>query len=500
MLSINTNVASLDAQRNLQKTSGGLNQALQRLSSGLRINSAKDDAAGLAISDRMSAQIRGLDQAVRNANDGISLSQTAEGALDETTNILQRMRELSVQSANDTNSATDRGALQQEVGQLQQELTRIATTTQFNGRNLLDGTLNAVFQVGANANQSISVSVGNTKATNIGNNALSSNGDITTATALAALYSTNTNNVDIQTLTVSGSAGTANTAPLAAGATALTVAAEVNKITSSTNVTATASTTATLGGTAANALTAAGTVSFNLYGSNTATGVAISANVISTTDLTPLSDAINAKTSSTGITATVSGGAITLTNAEGYDIGIENFLVGAAGGDTIGFTGATGAAVLLSDAAGGATDSSRVGGTISLSSSQGYTVTSSVNAAGVFTSAAGVSNSSALTSVASITVGTQLGANSAITTLDGALGFIDTLRGTLGATQNRFESTMSNLTNVSQNLTAARSRIMDADFAQETAKMTKGQILQQAGTAMLAQSNQLAQGVLALLR
>lgn len=491
-LSINTNIASLNAQRNLQKTSGGLQQALQRLSSGLRINSAKDDAAGLAISDRMSAQIRGLDQAVRNANDGISLSQTAEGALEETTNLLQRIRELSVQSANDTNSATDRSALQQEVGQLQQELTRIATTTQFNGKNLLDGTLSAaVFQVGANANQSISVAIGNTKASNIGNHAVTSNGDINAALAVAAALPA-ANNVDAQTLTVSGSVGSATTAALLAGATAKTIADGVNAISSQTGVTATASTTATLG-----TLSASGTVAFNLTGSST---VAISANVASAGDLVSLADAINNKSASTGITATHSNGTLTLTSAEGYDIGIDSFLVGAAtGGETIAFAGASGATRTLTDSD-GSIDSSRVGGTVSFNSSQSYTVSSSVAAAGVFTSGAGVANASTLSAVASISVGSQSGANSAITTIDGALGFIDTLRASLGAVQNRFESTISNLSNVSENLSAARSRILDADFAQETAKLTRGQILQQAGTAMLAQSNQLAQGVLALLQ
>jgi flagellin len=488
-LSINTNIASLNAQRNLQRSSGGLQQALERLSSGLRINSARDDAAGLAISDRMSSQIRGLDQAVRNANDGISLAQTAEGALEETTNILQRIRELSLQSTNDTNSATDRNALQQEVGQLQQELNRIATTTQFNGKNLLDGTFTAqVFQVGANANQSISVSVGNTKATNIGNNGLSTNnaaGTISEAIASAAALPA-ANNVAAQTLTVSGSTGTTNVA-VAAGDTARTIANAVNNVAASTGVTATASTTATLG-----TLSAAGTVSFNLYGSNS-TAVAISANVASTSDLTALADAINAKTASTGVAASVSAGTITLTSSEGYNIGIEDFAVNAAGNQTASFQGAGGAAQTLTE---GGNDSSLVGGTVSFNSSQTYSVTTSaVNT--LFTAA---TNASTLSAVGSINIGSQSGANSAITVVDGALGFINSLRASLGAVQNRFQSTISNLSNVSENLSAARSRILDADFAQETAKLTRGQILQQAGTAMLAQANQLAQDVLALVQ
>ena len=174
-LTINTNVASLNAQRNLGKSQNDLSRSMERLSSGLRINSAKDDAAGLAISDRMTSQIRGLNQASRNANDGISMAQTAEGALQETTNILQRMRELAIQSANDTNSASDRASLQAEVNQLKQEMTRIAGSTSFNGRNVLDGTMNnAQFQVGANANETISFSIPSAKAADLGINLLES--------------------------------------------------------------------------------------------------------------------------------------------------------------------------------------------------------------------------------------------------------------------------------------------------------------------------------------
>ena len=174
-LTINTNVASLNAQRNLTSSQGDLATAMQRLSSGLRINSAKDDAAGLAISDRMTSQIRGLNQAARNANDGISMAQTAEGALQETTNILQRMRELAIQAANDTNSSSDRASLQAEVNQLQQEMTRIASSTSFNNRNVLDGTLNnAQFQVGANANETITFSIPSAQSDDLGINSLKS--------------------------------------------------------------------------------------------------------------------------------------------------------------------------------------------------------------------------------------------------------------------------------------------------------------------------------------
>ena len=237
-LSINTNVASLNAQRNLGVSQSALAKSMQRLSSGLRINSAKDDAAGLAISDRMTSQIRGLNQAVRNSNDGISLAQTAEGALQESTNILQRMRELAVQSANDTNSASDRSSLQAEVNQLKQELTRIADTTTFNGKDLLNGTLtSAQFQVGANANESISFSIASAKAVDLGNNSLTTNNDYgieaatysstavftgATGGAGTSLANARTAALAAQTVTFSKDDGTtAGTASLTAGVSAL---------------------------------------------------------------------------------------------------------------------------------------------------------------------------------------------------------------------------------------------------------------------------------------
>ncbi len=490
---INTNVPSLTAQRNLYKTQSLLNRSLQRLSSGLRINSAKDDAAGLAISDRMTAQIRGLNQAVRNANDGISLAQTAEGALQESTNILQRIRELAIQAANDTNSATDRASLQQEVAQLQQELNRIADTTSFNGKMLFDGTFTAQkFHVGAEADQYITVTIGNARADHIGNNTLEGDANAA-ATMNAAIASTDKvgNRFSAQNLTISGNLGTVtiSSGTLADHSTAKSIAEAVNNVTSQTGVEASARTTATLSG-----LSNAGTVSFNLYGSNS-TAVAISASVASTSDLTDLADEINAHSASTGITATVDGGTITLVSEQGYDIAIENFAVDTtATVDTISFRGASGTtAVTLTEAS---NDSGTVGGTVSFSSAESYSVTTS-NSGTLFTNA---SNSSSLSSVASIDIGTQSGANSAIDVVDGAIAYIDDLRASLGAVQNRFESTIANLNSVSENISGARSRIMDADFAQETANLTRAQILQQAGLAMLAQANATPQAALTLLQ
>ncbi|TAN52110.1 MAG: flagellin [Methylococcaceae bacterium] len=495
---INTNIASLNAQRNLNSSQNALATSLQRLSSGLRINSARDDAAGLAISERFTAQIRGLNQAARNANDGISLAQTAEGALVETTNALQRIRELAVQSANDTNSSSDRSAIQAEVAQLQSEINRIANTTQFNGKNLLDGNFAGQnFHVGANSNQTIGVSIADAKATSIGDNRVAETGTMNVAVASAAGAGARVANTVLGTeeLTITGSSGTVTTTTVAAADSGYTLAALVNASTGSTNVSAKAVTKATLG-----SMSAAGAVSFTLFGSNS-TGVSISATVGSITDLSSLNDAINNYAATTGITGTVSGGTITLTSEQGYDISLTDMLIGGASATLAltaldGFSGAaSGAAATL-----GATtvlDSSTVGATMRFSSSSAFTVTSAA-AGGMFS--ATTSNASSLSAVSSINVGTQAGANSAIDIIDAALQTINSQRASLGAIQNRFSSVVSSLQTTAENMSSSRSRIQDTDFAAETAQLTRNQILQQAGTAMLAQANQLPNNVLTLLR
>nr|WP_282754249.1 flagellin [Desulfuromonas thiophila] len=756
-LTINTNVASLNAQRNLGASQADLNKSMQRLSSGLRINSAKDDAAGLAISDRMTSQIRGLNQAVRNANDGISLAQTAEGAMQETTNILQRMRELAVQSANDTNSATDRASLQAEVNQLKNEITRIAETTTFNGKNLLDGTLTtAQFQVGANANETISFGITSAKSSDLGSNALttdnaagiesatavyaissggagqgsigdanaapsdnnvvlekltisdaagassevdiSANDDLagvvgdlnaidgvtatgsnsisisglqlannddalgddfggtltvigkngtetidlgavltsgthynattgavnddgyaviaglleggandlgaeyttaydsatgkltissttadniqvgltgqadggdqayvngtmnvsspttTTPVAIAGAAGTysgriasgsitvaldqglsmtstvtdgtglfadaavdNTtgavatvktgvastadgNNVGEQTLTIVGPNGSAPDVEIAAGATANAVATAVNAETATTGVSAEARTVATLSGLSAN-----GTVSFTLQGNTEVAAVEIEATVTKN-DLSALAKAINDKSGTTGITAQLSGSnnEITLTQDSGYNIAIGNFAHSDTASQTMNVTGNQGDATKLVDDGTGTYDSTVVGGEVTFFASDDFNITSNIaeDATGgnsLFAAAAGEANVSDLASIADVDITTVEGAANAIKSIDGALAQIDTFRGDLGAVQNRFESTIANLQNVSENLSAARSRILDADIAEETSNMTKQNILQQAGVSILAQANQAPQLALSLL-
>ncbi|MEN8259179.1 MAG: flagellin [Pseudomonadota bacterium] len=501
---INTNIMSLNAQRNLNTSQSSLATSLQRLSSGLRINSAKDDAAGLAISERMSAQIRGLNQAVRNANDGVSLAQTAEGALQETGNILQRIRELSVQSGNATNSASDRQALQSEVNQLKAEIDRIANTTSFNGRKLLDSSFTAqTFQVGANANETISFTVAGARAGDLANSSVSGvNGTANQGTGAAQTASADLTGVDntiaTQTLTVSGKFGV-GTVDVVAGDSAFTVASKVNAASDSTGVTAEAETTATLDNLSLGA-GASATVSFKL---DSGGSVATISATVSTTDLSALAAEINKTTGTSGITATANGGTLTLSQADGKDIRIEDFSTGTDA-DTIDFTNTSGGASAPVALTGGAAanDSSIAAGYVTFDSSSSFSVTSDVTAAAgsvLNNVAAGDVVASSQSLVSAIDIGTQNGAQAALKVIDAALAQVNNSRADLGAIQNRFESTIANLSTTSENLAAARSRIRDADFAQETANLTRGQILQQAGTAMLAQANALPQNVLSLL-
>ncbi|PWB52650.1 MAG: flagellin [Nitrosomonadales bacterium] len=495
---INTNVASLNAQRNLNTSQASLATSLQRLSSGLRINSAKDDAAGLAISERMSAQIRGLNQATRNANDGVSLAQTAEGALVETGNALQRIRELALQSANATNSASDRAALQSEVNQLKQEIDRIANTTEFNGLKLLNGSFTAQqFQVGANANQTISVTVAGASTSHLANNyvnAVNTTAGQGTSSTSAAAASAGANTIAGQTLTVSGTLGT-STVTVTGGDSAYTVANSINAKEGSTGVTARAYNSAKI-----NTLSADGTVTLTLgSGGSTAT---ISA-AVTTTDLSALSTEINKVAGTTGVSASVSGGTLTLTQADGKDIKVQDFTNSAGGTAVVSAVNAAGAAVDPETlTSGAATDSTTVAGYVEFDSNNSFAVSSSIAAAAgsILDVAANTSVGSAQSLVSAVDISTVPGANSAITVIDAALKTVSSIRGDLGAVQNRFAATISNLQSTSENISAARSRIRDADFAAETANMTRDQILQQAGVAMLAQANALPNNVLTLLR
>ncbi|EMN5285763.1 flagellin [Pseudomonas aeruginosa] len=381
-LTVNTNIASLNTQRNLNNSSASLNTSLQRLSTGSRINSAKDDAAGLQIANRLTSQVNGLNVATKNANDGISLAQTAEGALQQSTNILQRMRDLSLQSANGSNSDSERTALNGEVKQLQKELDRISNTTTFGGRKLLDGSFGvASFQVGSAANEIISVGI-----------------DEMSAESLNGTYFTATGGGAVTAATASG------TVDIAIGIT---------------------------GGSAVN-------VKVDMKGNETAEQAAAK-----------IAAAVN--DANVGIGAFTDGAQISYVSKASAD-GTTSAVSGVAITDT----GSTAA---------------------------GTTTFTEAN-----------------DTVAKIDISTAKGAQSAVLVIDEAIKQIDAQRADLGAVQNRFDNTINNLKNIGENVSAARGRIEDTDFAAETANLTKNQVLQQAGTAILAQANQLPQSVLSLLR
>ena len=730
---INTNIASINAQRNLNRSQGDLSTSLQRLSSGLRINSAKDDAAGLAISDRMTSQIRGSTQASRNANDGISLAQTAEGALSESTSILQRVRQLAIQSANSTNSSSDRLSLQAEVNQLVSELDRISQSTTFNGLKLLDGSFQAQsFHIGADANQSVNVTINEATSSNLGvekvstlnntkgievatsglhvNNETASGSAATAATltaavaavipltvaqtetftvtdtssgatqtviidattrdaaeitsklnALTGVSASATNsagfdfsatnfdasdvltfnlrigdevspaisqaisvtynedtfdddfnqaikdaigaintgegdsdlsydaatktissergvNIGLDTLALSVSTGEIitfagqaltegtpaeaaavqvgtysivldagftigtdnisaalinNTTPLdltvramsdtssgnytaaqnitltgtgtqtvsvAEDATAKDIVEVVNAVADATGVSATARTTATLSNVSTD-----GVVSFKLN------DISISANVVDG-DLTALANALNDQSGKTGVFAKLdlTDTVITLTDDTGKDIDIldfDNSSATTSTAETMRVTGGDGSAFVTLSSGGVPpifdADSTVVGGNVEFKSTAiSFSVSSSVAGedGGLFVGIADQLTTSSLENVASLDVSSIENSNKAIDIVDGALQQIDATRADLGAIQNRMESTISNLSVQTENLSAARSRIQDTDFAAETAELTRNQILQQAGTAMLAQANQISQGVLSLLQ
>jgi flagellin len=399
MTTINTNVMSMNAQRNLMASQGSLATSMQRLSSGLRVNSAKDDAAGLAIAERMNAQVKGLSVAARNANDGISLAQTAEGALGKVGDMLQRMRELSVQSANATNSDDDRKALQAEVKQLTDEIDRVSQQTSFNGKKVLDGSFTAAtFQVGANAGDNITIgSLADTTANNLSTVAYAE----LTETVDSADITDFATEIDAGTLTIT--VGTGDAVDLGA------------------------------------------------------IGVASS----ETARLGQVVEAINRKTGETGVSAYL------VDNNDGtFDVEILSSRLDADGEpEAIEFAGFTAATTGIAD-----------------------------DGTGI------VAATDDLVGISSIDVTTEKGAYVAIKKIDDALDQVNGARATLGAVQSRFENAVANIQIGVENLSASRGRIMDADFAKETANLSRAQILQQAGTAMVAQANQVPQGVLSLLR
>ncbi|MEI7970768.1 MAG: flagellin [Betaproteobacteria bacterium] len=478
-LSIATNVLSLTAQRNMSTNQGVLSTSIERLSSGLRINSAQDDAAGIAIADRFTARIRGLDMARRNAADGISLAQTAEGALASSTNSLQRIRELAVQAANATNSSSDRKALQTEVSQLVSEMDLTANNTEFAGVKLLDGSFgSATYQVGANANQTVSAQTGDFRTASYGNNRFYS-----ASIAAAAAPTFTAGNVVIQ-----GDA--TSTVTVATTDTAKSLATSINAVSSTTGVAAAANTRGSLAFATANQ-----GYSLSITSSNS-TAVTVTFAIGSNSTASGLSSAvaaINDASAKTGVTAKLNdtGTAVLLENTAGDNISIANG-AGSGGGITLGnYAPSSDTYNAGVAAAAGATVAAM--GYLELSSQKAYGVTAT-------TTNAATTGASSLRAVSILDVSSVSGANEAIRIADSALALLNTQRARLGALQSRFESITSNLQTASENASASRSRIRDADFAAETAALTRAQVLQQAGTAILAQANAAPNSVLSLLR
>ena len=469
-MNINTNVQSLNAQRNLTSSQHSLATSMQRLSSGLRINSAKDDAAGLAIAERMTTQIRGLNQAQRNANDGVSLAQTAEGALGTIGSNLQRIRELSVQSANATNSSSDRAALQKEVSQLTAEIDRVARTTEFNGTKLLDGSFSSqAFQVGANAGQTINIdSILDAKTSSLGQyQGVSATGAAISATPGSVVIGLSGGTQPATSVTMSNVAADAKSVANAintAGISGLTATADVN----------------TLAGVSATNTAAAGTATVKINGFD----ISVAVGTDTANNLKNTVQAINDKSAATGVTAILDGDKVKLSAADGRNIELGTVTGGATANAQLGLAATTTQQGTVSY------DYQAAEGDVRTLSITGGLGTNLVNAPPTATG-----KQLALLDITSVT-----GANDAMKAVDAALTAINSGRAALGAIQNRFESVVANLGVNSENLSASRSRIMDADFAAETANLSRSQILQQAGTAMVAQANQLPQGVLSLLR
>ena len=467
---INFNANSLTAQINQSRSGNDLSTAINRLSSGLRINSAKDDAAGLAISERFTSQINGLNQAARNANDGISLAQTAEGALGSISTNLQRIRQLAVQSANATNSASDRAALQAETSQLVAEIDRVSSQTDFNGTKLLDGSFAAQqFQVGANAGQTIAVS------------------SITSARTSALGQFTGVSLTN-QSIGVASNVATASSVTIGGTYTSLgSIATDAKAIAAAVNgsgvqgLTATANATAVAAGVQALTATASGTAVI------TVNNVAINVNNVvgnAATNRANTVAALNAQSATTGVIATDTGSGVSLAAADGRNV-------------TVAFSAGTATGATIADF--GLAPATTTGASINFNYVAAAGTTGNVVFAGALTNSLAIANSSG-PSIAAVDISTVAGANAAMTAVDSALATVNASRASLGAIQNRFTSTISTLQTTSLNESAARSRIQDADFAAETANLSRAQVLQQAGTAMIAQANQLPQQVLSLLR
>ncbi|SDU86297.1 flagellin N-terminal helical domain-containing protein [Pseudomonas mucidolens] len=565
-MSVNTNITSLGVQKNLNKASDALSQSMNRLSSGLKINSAKDDAAGMQIANRLNNQVKGLNVAISNANNGVSIAQTAEGAMQESTNTLQRLRELALQAANGDKSDADRVSLQQEFTAKVGELNRIASTTTFGGRNLLDGSFNNVaFQIGANANETISFGMTDISSTALKGNFSEAAVDGTAMTGLAATATgsvltkaTVTGTADatilageainINGLDITLGAGAAGVPAATAAIAAINAQSDITGVTATADATGTVSlistkaivlaapTTGTdglaaLGMTAGSnaAVTPTGASIMGAAGGISVNGVAV--DWVDTDDMTTVLAAIAAE-AGTGATAELVGGRVKVTSGDGAEIKLANTDSGSL--SQLGLSAGTTQAKLTADtsidvngvevkfkkgdtadaivasinsASTGVQASKNADGTLNLFADKDITIKDGSAGTGLaalgLTTVAGNGTKTAVTmetSVSDLSVLTAASSQQAIQALDDAMQQIDSQRSQLGAVQNRFASTVANLQSISQNSSAAKGRVEDADFAAEAAELTKQQTLQQASTAILSQANQLPSAVLKLLQ
>jgi flagellin len=488
---LNTNIGAIQAQRAIAESREEMESAMERLSTGKRINSAADDAAGLAMVERMNSQIRGLTMATKNANDGIALIRTVENALVEVSGMLQRMRELSVQSANATVSATERAAANNELNQLQLEISRVSANTRYNGTQVLNGSFSAkALQVGTMAGEEITFTIDSVESSLLGAYTLVGNNNLSAYTA-AASTTANTNDTDDADDIVIVGNGNTRTIDIAANDSAKKVAQKVNSVAGATTVFAQAKTFAHLYSGSATT----GSYQISINGTQTA------AFSISSTDVTDAVAKINAVFSTTGVMASATTeNKVLLTDADGDDLRIENATALAnlrvKAVDNDGVTEQTDTEISLAVA--GGNDSTLVTGTLRMTSSAGFTVAQTNGGSDTWFSDG--TQTAALASVGVIDISSQIGASYSIATIDGALERVSSMRGSLGTLTNRLDYSVSNLMKVTEYTIGARSRIEDADFAAETSRLAKAQVLQQAGASMLSQANASTEIVLQVLR
>ncbi|MDZ5601561.1 flagellin [Pseudomonas sp. RP23018S] len=471
-LTVNTNIASITTQANLTKASNAQTTSMQRLSSGLRINSAKDDAAGLQISNRLTSQINGLGQAVKNANDGISIAQTAEGAMQASTDILQKMRTLALSSSTGSLSSDDRKSNNDEYQALTAELTRISQTTTFGGQKLLDGSYGTkAIQVGANANETINLSLENVAANNIGSQQIKSLSSPPVANGLTGGDITVTGNGQSETYTVG------------AGASAKDVAKGLGGLIGGLTATASTEVSFAVDKTAATAAPASFTMQVGDQ----------KVDIKGVTDTAGLAEQLKSNSAKLGISVN-------------FDQESGKLSIKSDSGENVKFTATTGGAaieVATKGADGKFSTTAAIAddlvatGAVSLDSAKGYSL-SGAGAEEIFGTGTALTSSKTTISQTDVTDATN--AQNALAVIDKAIGSIDSNRSGLGATQNRLQTTVDNLQNIQKNSTAARSTVQDVDFAAETAELTKQQTLQQASTAILSQANQLPSSVLKLLQ